>query len=97
MYIARTANTKPEVQYRDMCIIYTQARATTDLSMRCVHVHTGRKVPSGKSIKPMKHVVQDAGFLAWAIWCYFQGAIYGNLVITGDDHVVRSVALPMTR
>ena len=97
MCIARTANTKPGVQYRDSRTIYTQVRATTDLSMRYVHVHAGRLAPGGKSIKPMKGTVQDASFSAWVIRCYFQGATSSNSVITGKDHVVRSVALPMTR
>ena len=65
--------------------------------MRYIHVHAGHLVAGGKSIKPMKRVIQDAGFLARVIWCYFQGVTSGNSVITGKDHVVRSVALPMTR
>ena len=72
MYIARTANTKPGVQYRDYRTIYTQAHATTDLSTRYIHVHTGRLAAGGKSIKPMEHALQDAGFSAWVIWRYFQ-------------------------
>ena len=78
MYIARTANTKPGVQYRDYRTIYTQAHTTTDLSMRCVHVHAGRLAAGGKSLKPLERALQDAGFSARGIWRYSQGATSGN-------------------
>ena len=78
MYIARTANTKPGVQYRVYHTIYTQASATTDLSTRCVHVHAGRLAAGGKSIKPLERVLQDAGFSARDIRRYSQGATSGN-------------------
>ena len=39
LYIARTDNTKPGVQYRDRCNIYTQVHATTNLTMNSDHVH----------------------------------------------------------
>ena len=78
MFIARTANTKPGVQYRDRRTIYTQAHTTTDLSTRCVHVHAGRKAPGNKFIKPLERALQDAGFLARVIRRYSQGATSGN-------------------
>ena len=46
------ANTKPGVQYRNSCTIYTQACTTTNQTMNRDHVHA-----SGKTIKPVKHAV----------------------------------------
>ena len=60
-------------------------------------MHAGRLAAGGKSIEPLERALQDAGFSARDIRRYSQGATSGNYVITGWDHVVRSVALPITR
>ena len=52
--------------------------------------------PSGKTIKPVKRVVQDASFSAWIIWHYFLGAISSNQLTARENHAARSGMMLMT-